>query len=354
MNITAPLAKQNLKYYDRLRTPTLLSFVCTVIPPRRGGCNQPVILKQVKESQPPTLPDVPVAVEDPARPVLISNQEWIMDFYSNKLSLITGGSSGIGLAVARQITQQGGDVIILARRQELLDQAVSELETLRGKPDQKIVAAIGDVTNFESLASVINDLMKTHGVPDVVINSAGVAHPGTFSALDLNIFHWLMDVNYFGIVNVLKLVVPQMQKRRSGAIVNISSMAGFLGVYGYTAYSASKFAVSGFTDALRSELKPYCIQISLVFPPDTDTPQLDYENNIKPFITKEIAGSAKSLSPEFVAKEILTKAAKGKYLILPGSEAKLFYFAHHLVGRHLYPIMDMMVRSSIRKRKFKK
>ncbi len=277
-----------------------------------------------------------------------------MDFYANKLTLITGGSSGIGLALARLITQQGGDVIILARRQELLDQAISELEPLRIKPGQRILAAKADVTKFESLASVITELISTYGVPDVVINSAGVAHPGTFSVLDLNIFHWMMDVNYFGTVNILKLVVPLMQKRRSGTIVNISSMAGFLGVYGYTAYSASKFAVSGFTDALRSELKPYSIQVSVVFPPDTDTPQLEYESKFKPFITKEIAGSAKSLSPEVVAREILNKASRGKYLILPGTEAKLFYFAHHLVGQMLYPVMDMMVRSSIRKIKFKK
>ncbi len=293
-------------------------------------------------------------VEDPVRLVLIRIEKGVMDFYSNKLTLITGGSSGIGLALARQITQHGGDVIILARRQELLDQAISELEPLRVKPDQRIFAVKADVTKFESLTSVITGLINTYGVPDVVINSAGVAHPGTFSALDLNIFHWMMDVNYFGTVNVLKLVVPLMQKRRSGTIVNISSMAGFLGVYGYTAYSASKFAVSGFTDALRSELKPYCIHVSVVFPPDTDTPQLEYESKFKPFITKEIAGSAKSLSPEVVAREILNKASRGKYLILPGTEAKLFYFAHHVVGQMLYPVMDMMVRSSIRKIKFKK
>ena len=316
--------------------------------------NQHVIQKQTKESRLPTLPDVQVAVEDLALLVLTDNLEGIMDFYTNKLTLITGGSSGIGLALSRQITQQGGNVIILARRQELLDLAISELESLRVRPDQRIIAAKADVTKFDSLTTVVEGLISNYGVPEVIFNSAGVAHPGNFSALDLSIFHWMMDVNYFGTVNVLKLVVPLMQKRRSGTIVNISSMAGFLGVYGYTAYGASKFAVSGFTDALRSELKPYGIRVSVVFPPDTDTPQLDYESKFKPFITKEIAGSAKSLSPEFVAREILNKTARGKYLILPGAEAKLFYFAHHLVGELLYPIMDNMVRSSIKKIKFKK
>lgn len=277
-----------------------------------------------------------------------------MGFYNNKLVLITGGSSGIGLALASQITQHGGNVIILARRQALLDEALRELEPLRVQPAQKILALKADVSKFDSLSIGIKSLIEVNGVPDVVINSAGVAHPGNFSVLEMDIFHWMMDVNYFGTVNVLKLIVPLMQKRRSGTIVNISSMAGFMGVYGYTAYGASKFAVSGFTDALRAELKPYCIQVSIVFPPDTDTPQLEYESKFKPFITREIAGSAKSLSPVVVAKEILGKASRGKYLILPGFEAKLFYFAHHLVGGLLYPIMDILVRSSIRKIKFKK
>lgn len=297
---------------------------------------------------------MPVAVEDLVLLVLTDNLEGTMDFYQNKLTLITGGSSGIGLAIARQITQQGGDVIVLARRQELLHQAIKELEAQRIKPEQRILSIKADVAKFDSLSIVVEALISEYGIPDVVINSAGVAHPGNFSALDMSIFHWLMDVNYFGTVNILKLIVPLMQKRRSGAIVNISSMAGFMGVYGYTAYGASKFAVSGFTDALRAELKPYGIQVSVVFPPDTDTPQLEYESKFKPFITKEIAGSAKSLSPEIVAKEILNKASRGKYLILPGAEAKLFYFAHNLVGELIYPIMDILVRSSIKKIKFKK
>lgn len=188
----------------------------------------------------------------------------------------------------------------------------------------------------------------------MIVNSAGVAHPGNFSALPIDIFHWMMDVNYFGTVNVLKILVPGMQKRRSGQVVNISSVAGFIGVYGYTAYGASKYAVAGFTDALRSELKPYNIQVSIVFPPDTDTPQLEYEKKFKPFITREIAGSAKLMSAEVVAKEILRKVAKSKYIILPGGEGKLLYFAHNILGRTLYPIMDLLVRSSIQKIKFQK
>ena len=140
----------------------------------------------------------------------------------------------------------------------------------------------------------VQEYFKSHQLNiDVLINSAGVVHPGEFTNLDLEKFHWMMNTNFFGTVNTIKLFLPLMQ---SGAhIVNISSMAGILGVYGYTAYGASKFAVRGFSDALRSELKMQGIHLSIVFPPDTDTPQLSYENQFKPEITKEIGGTAGSL-----------------------------------------------------------
>ncbi len=277
-----------------------------------------------------------------------------MNFFTGKMALVTGGSSGIGLAIAKQIVRNQGNVAILARHPELLNSALVEIEKVRCTQDQIILALQGDVTQFESLKIALEDFSKQHGTPDIIINSAGVAHPGNFSNLAIDIFHWMMDVNYFGTVNVLKILVPAMQKRRSGTIVNISSIAGFIGVYGYTAYGASKYAVAGFSEALRSELNPYNIKVSVVFPPDTDTPQLEYEKQYKPFITKEIAGSAKLMSADDVAREIVHKVAGGKYIILPGGEGKLLYFAHHFLGRTLYPIMDLMVRSSIQKLKFKK
>jgi 3-dehydrosphinganine reductase len=164
----------------------------------------------------------------------------------------------------------------------------------------------------------------------------------------------MMDVNYFGTVNVLKVLVPEMQQRHSGTVVNISSMAGIIGVYGYSAYGASKFAVSGFTDVLRAELKPYDIHVAIVFPPDTDTPQLKYESQFKPFVTKEVAGSASLMAAEAVAKETLKAVARGKYIIIPGSEGKLLFLAQNLLGRAMYPVMDAMVRSAIGKLKFGK
>jgi 3-dehydrosphinganine reductase len=275
-------------------------------------------------------------------------------FYSNKLTLITGGSSGIGLALANLIVAEGGDVAILARRENLLADAEKEISQHRISPDQEIFTIAADIANEEQVSEALSKFKAEKGLPDIIINSAGVAHPGKFTTMKPEIYHWMMDVNYFGTVNVLRSFVPEMEQRRSGTIVNISSMAGILGVYGYSAYGASKFAVTGFTDVLRSELKPYNVQVSIVFPPDTDTPQLKYESQFKPFITKEVAGSASLMSAEEVAKEILKAVARGKYMIIPGSEGKILYIAKNLLGRAMYPVMDMLVYSAIKKLKFGK
>lgn len=273
-------------------------------------------------------------------------------YYQGKLALITGGSSGIGFGLAKGIVQAGGSVVILARHQAMLESSLSQLEALRPNPAQRILALQADITNITELTSTLDDFKSREGIPDIVINSAGVAHPGNFVQLKPEVFHWMMDVNYFGTVNVLKNLIPDFQKRKSGSVVNISSIAGFLGVYGYTAYGASKFAVSGFTDALRAELSPYGIHVSIVFPPDTQTPQLEYESQFKPFITKEIAGSAKLMSADEVAEEILKQVAKNHYIILPGSEGKLLFFAKNLLGRKIYPVMDILIKLAISKIKF--
>ena len=271
-----------------------------------------------------------------------------MNSYDHKFALITGGSTGIGFALAKQIVLNGGNVAILARHQDALDHACSELSQLKIHTDQKVLTVQADVTKESELEQTLHELIKTYNLPDFVFNSAGVAHPGRFEDLSSETFHWMMDVNFFGTVNILKVLVPIMQERKSGVIVNISSIAGFIGVYGYTAYGASKYAISGFSDALRSELKPDGIQVSIVFPPDTDTPQLEYELQYKPAVTKAVAGSDKPMSADALAIQTLKAVARKKYIILPGGEGKLLYFLHHLVGRLIYPILDILINSAIR------
>jgi 3-dehydrosphinganine reductase len=182
-----------------------------------------------------------------------------------------------------------------------------------------------------------------------VINSAGVTYPGYFQDLDLDIFHWQMDVNYFGTLYVIKYLINDMIDRGFGTIVNISSQASFTGIFGYSAYGPSKYAVRGLTDVLRSEMKPLGINVHIVFPPDTETPQLEFEKDLKPPETKAIAGASGVLSAEKVAEEIMNGVKKGKYVIIPGFEGKLIYRAIGILGNLIYPIVDWMVRNAQKK-----
>ena len=267
-----------------------------------------------------------------------------------QLALITGGSSGIGLALAKKLVQSGTDICILARDEAKLESAKSELAQLRSAQNQQVYTLQADVTDYAVLEKSLSQFVSAHGWPDLVINSAGVTYPGYFQELDVDIFHWLMEINYYGTVHILKILTPGMIERGSGTILNISSQAGFVGVFGYSGYSASKYAVRGFSDVIRSELKPLGIQVSVAFPPDTETPQLAFEEPLKPYETRFIAGTTKVQTADAVADVILKAMGKGKYIIIPGSDGKLVYRALNLIGNLVYPLMDTMVRTAQKKK----
>ena len=271
-------------------------------------------------------------------------------FFTGKLALITGGSSGIGYALANQLVEAGASVILLARSQEKLDEAKTSLSSQLSQPDQLIHAIPADVTDVESLSAAIEDMAKTIGIPDFIFNCAGVALPGYIEQLKLEVFKWTMDIDYHGTVNVIKLLLPHLLQRGSGHIINFSSMAGVIGTFGYSAYSGAKFAVRGFSDVIRSELTPKNIRVSIVYPPDTDTPQLAFENQFKPYETRELAGSDKPISAAAVARETLKSVSRGKYAIVPGAEAKLLYFLGTRLGNWVYPVMDRLLAGIAKKK----
>lgn len=264
-------------------------------------------------------------------------------------TLITGGSSGIGLAVAKKLVANGGNVCLLARDQNKLALAQDELEKMTVEPSQIIETLACDITDYHRLSSTLEAWTARTDIPDLVINSAGISHPGYFQELEVETFHRLMDVNYFGTLHVLKCLIPEMIERRSGTVVNISSQAGFVGVFGYSGYGASKYAVRGLSDVLRAEMKPLGIHVAIVFPPDTQTPQLEFESALKPIETQAIAGNAKILSAEQVADSILRGLNRGQYIIIPGFEGKLFFRLVSLLGNLTYPVMDWLIRKAQKK-----
>lgn len=266
----------------------------------------------------------------------------------NQWVLITGGSSGIGLALARKMVEEGAHVALLARRLDLLETAKIELGAFKVLPDQVIHSIAVDVSNKNQLIPQLEVFQKEFGVPDYLINSAGITYPGKFHTLSYDIIESLMAVNYMGTVYTTRALIPGMLSRGSGYIVNISSVAGFIGTYGYSAYGASKYAVRGFSDAIRAEYRPRGIKVSVVFPPDTLTPQLEFEKDLKPAITRELSDTAGLMQADEVARIIWKDVQKGRYVILPGFNSKMLYFLVNLLGNFTYPVMDLMINNAIR------
>jgi 3-dehydrosphinganine reductase len=273
-----------------------------------------------------------------------------MKSFKNQIALVTGGSSGIGLEIARQLSQEGAHVWLVARRLELLNAALEIVRAAKTCSDQQFGVLSADVSNLEQVHSAVQKVINEIGLPDLVINSAGVAHPGTVQDLSPDVFHWMMNVNYFGTVYVNKAVIPGMIRRGSGHLVNISSEAGFLAVFGYSAYSASKFAVTGFSDILRSEMKLHGIHVSIVFPPDVDTPQLAYETPLQPFEAQALAPFRSVMKTEAVARATLRGIARNQYIILPGFDSKLMYTLTRILGTAFYPLFDILHSTMIRRK----
>lgn len=268
-----------------------------------------------------------------------------MDFYRDKKVFITGGSSGIGKAAAKLIAEWGGHVVICARGQDRLDEALTDIRSAAQSPDQKLARIALDIGDKDQVDAAAKEAIETLGGLDVLINNAGIAHPATLLETPDDIFESMMRVNYFGTVNVTKSFLPHFHQQRSGNICNVASILGFMGIYGYTAYAASKYAIAGFSDCLRQELIDHNVKIHVVFPPDTDTPQLHEENKIKPPETKAIASGGGLLTAEAVAFVMLKGIARGKYHIVPGGMGRLTYFMY----RHAPWLVRWMIDGSLKK-----
>lgn len=264
-------------------------------------------------------------------------------YFSNKLVFITGGSSGIGLAIALQCAGLGAHVAIAARRMDQIQTATAEIEAARVNPSQKVIPLQLDVTNSTDVLEKAQGFIQQHGTPDILVNCAGITLPGHFEDLPISTFHEQMDVNFFGTLHVTKAFIRPMIDRRSGHIINISSAAGFIGTYGYTAYGATKFAVRGFSDTLRAEMRRHNINVSVVLPGDVDTPQLAGEMPHKPAVTRGLSATSKVVSADYVAKVTLRDAARKRYIILPGSEVNFLFTLSNLLGRFSYWFMDRVI-----------
>ena len=263
--------------------------------------------------------------------------------FLNQHIIITGGSSGIGKATAKLLAQQGANISIIARDRSKLDLAKQEIEAVRVNSNQQILALVANVANQLENEAAIRTAIEQIGNPDILIVSAGMAYPGYFGDISLEIFEQTMAINYFGSLYSVRAILPAMEKNQRGHIVLISSGAGLIGLYGYSAYSPSKFALRGLAESLRGELKTKGIKVSIVYPPDTDTPQLVQENKTKPLETKKITASAETWTAEGVAQAIVRGIEQKTFAIAPGWEMNILNRWHSLLTPLLNWYFDYLV-----------
>jgi len=242
-------------------------------------------------------------------------------------AIVTGGSSGIGLAIAKLLAARGMNVSILARNVERLATARMAIEQERRHPSQRIACQAVDVAEREPLEAAIRQAIGELGAPRVLVASAGVAAAGYFLDIHPTAFERTMAVNYLGAIDSVRLVVPDMRAAGGGHIVLISSGAGLLGILGYAAYCPTKFALRGFAEALRPEAKRWGIGVSIAYPPDTDTPGFHEEERTKPPETRKICKTASLMSADAVARAVVRGIDRGRFSIAPGWPMTLLHRA---------------------------
>ena len=253
---------------------------------------------------------------------------------SGRVVVITGGATGIGKEIALLYAGAGHDVAIISRNTGALELAHRDLSRyLSG--EQKTQYFVGDVTDKQSIKKALKEVLAFFGQVDTLILSAGGGAPGYFEDHSEQRFRDYFELNFFGTLYPVQEVLPQMKERGSGKIVIISSGAALMGIFGNAAYGSSKFAVRGLGETLRWECRPFRVQVSMAYPPVTDTPMYHRNKDLKTWENKLIVNKNKAFPVDKVAKSIYKGIEKGKPVITTGAS---LYFLYR-VGGALMPLV---------------
>ncbi len=264
---------------------------------------------------------------------------------NGKNVFISGGASGIGLAAAKLFASKGANVFSFSiDSQEIREKAEQEIREACLSQDQRVEAVQLDVTDHDAVQKVLGHACESFGAPYVLVNSAGMGGAIVFEEMTYERFDNMFKVNVYGIRNVVAACLPHMKPQGEGYIVNVSSMSGLVGLYGYTGYSSSKFAVVGFSYALRAEMKPYGIHVSVACPVQVDTPLLAETNRYKPEVTKAINANAGVMTAEECVRGMLDGMERDEAVIIPGRKGRMVYLFQRLFPGLREFMTDRIVR----------
>ncbi|MFX1481314.1 MAG: SDR family oxidoreductase [Promethearchaeota archaeon] len=267
---------------------------------------------------------------------------------TGKTAILCGASTGIGKATAKEFVLLGANICIIARRSDILNDAVEDLRKDLIHNSQFVESINCDATNMEKLKPLIESFIEKHGVPEYLINLVGYALPDYIENYKFEDFKENMEINYYGQLIPTLIILPHYLKEKRGHIGFVSSVAGYFGVMGYSAYSPTKFAIVGLAETLRNELSPYNINISIIFPPDTQTPAFERENIKKPKECMIMSERGGLVQPEQVARPLIEGIIKKKFYILIG-KAKFLWRMKRLFPNLVNNISDKELKKARKK-----
>jgi NAD(P)-dependent dehydrogenase (short-subunit alcohol dehydrogenase family) len=206
----------------------------------------------------------------------------------NRNALITGGSRGIGKAIACRFVEEGANVFLCARGENALNDTAEELRQMGGN----VAFSVTDVSDPLAVERMVSSALAKWGRLDIVVNNAGIMLPKQFMDYSFEEFHQIMKVNFYGVLHVTRAILPSMMERKRGKIINMASTAGKWGSLNQSAYNTSKHAVVGFTRCLALEMAPFHINVNAICPAGVEGDEIEsmvehWANKLK--VTKEQA-----------------------------------------------------------------
>lgn len=243
----------------------------------------------------------------------------------NKLSfrnghvVVTGGNSGLGLALAKALAGEGARLTLMARNAEKLARAAAEINAAH--PGSVVGTHSVDVTDEVSCAEAMDAAAEGRGGIDALINNAGILREGHFQELTSNDFRQVMEINYFGVLNATRAALPHLRNSK-GRLINVASIAGLVGAFGYTSYCASKHALVGLTSCLRFELEPIGVTVQLVCPAEFDSPMVDDLDKSRTPENRAHVRTIPKATLDAIVSDVVKGLATDRYEIVPTGMAR--------------------------------
>lgn len=239
--------------------------------------------------------------------------------------LVVGGSEGIGLAIAKRAFAAGCNVTLWARDFSKLNEAARAIGADASQPSQSIDVVGVDIADGAAVSAAAQDYLRRNGAPDRLYQCAGFAIAAYADEMAASDVARMFAVNAQGTINVVSAFVPAFKAARGGEIVTTSSVLGYAGFFGWSAYAATKHAIVGYSSCLRHELAPYGVSVQVLCPPATQTPGFTKENETKPDAVRKAEEGGGVVSPDVVARAAWDGCGRGGLYILPTFETKFIY-----------------------------